>query len=623
MLAHFSKANREISDLPAQPVNECVSGWVWQNQQPLIISDVEHDARFPVCLTALAQHNVRSFASFPMSTAQRRYGALGVGKNEKEGIGIRHSQFVPRVAQMVALVLEKQDIQCNLHVQQERTKSLVAMSQELSASLDFERLPWIIFTNLRRLINNDYAVLALLEADNQYLRILAADPLPDCEPLVSDGQRIPLERTLSAQAIANHKITFSTAKDLDLLGNTVANKFRDAGVESFCCVPMYSGGHALGVLACGSKRKNAFGTQDSEYLLQITSQIAAALRNASAYREIEQVKNHLVHEKLYLESEISSVLHLDETIGNSAALKLVLDQAAIVAGTDSTVLITGETGTGKERIARSVHRMSRRKGHNFIKLNCAAIPTGLLESELFGHEKGAFTGAISRKVGRIELADKGTLFLDEVGEIPLELQPKLLRVLQDQEFERLGSTRTVHVDVRVIAASNRDLLREVEEKRFRSDLYYRLHVFPLHLPPLRERREDIPLLVRYFVEKFAARLNKRIDIISKEAIGVMSKSKWPGNIRELENFIERSVILTEGNVLCPPLSELRLELSGQVSDGDGTLIQKEREYIIEKLRQTRGVVSGPSGAAARLGLKRTTLQSKMQKLDINRRDYLD
>ena len=301
----------------------------------------------------------------------------------------------------------------------------------------------------------------------------------------------------------------------------------------------------------------------------------------------------------------------------------MLDYAAIVADTDSTVLLTGETGTGKERIARVIHSMSRRKDRNFIKVNCAAIPTGLLESELFGHEKGAFTGAVSQKIGRLELADKGTLLLDEIGEIPLEVQPKLLRVLQDQEFERVGGTKTIRVDVRLIAATNRDLPRAVEEKEFRNDLFYRLHVFPLHIPALRDRREDIPMLVRHFVEKCSVRLHRRIDIIPDEAIQAMMRWRWPGNVRELENFIERSVILSEGNVLTPPLSELCEEISREPSESDVSLRDREREHIIEILRQARGALSGPSGAAARLGLKRTTLQYKMQRLGITRTDYLN
>ena len=314
---------------------------------------------------------------------------------------------------------------------------------------------------------------------------------------------------------------------------------------------------------------------------------------------------------------------MDDIVGNSSALKSVLDHARIVANTDATVLITGETGTGKERVARAIHLMSSRRDRNFIKLNCAAIPTGLLESELFGHEKGAFTGAVTQKIGRLELADKGTLLLDEIGEIPLELQPKLLRVLQDQEFERLGGTRTIRSDMRLIAATNRDLVRAVEEQEFRSDLFYRLNVFPLHLPALRERREDIPLLIRHFVKKCAARLNKRIDIIPDEAVEAMMHWKWQGNIRELENFIERSVILSESNRLRPPLAELRQEPTQHPPDLGRTLRDRERDHIIEILRQTRGVISGAKGAATRLGIKRTTLQYKMQKLGISRSDYLD
>lgn len=313
----------------------------------------------------------------------------------------------------------------------------------------------------------------------------------------------------------------------------------------------------------------------------------------------------------------------EDIVGASGALKRVLHQAAIVAETDSTVLITGETGTGKERVARGIHDMSQRRERHFVKLNCAAIPTGLLESELFGHEKGAFTGAISQKMGRLEAADHGTLFLDEIGEIPLELQPKLLRVLQDLEFERLGGTRTIHVNLRLVAATNRDLRHAVDQKQYRSDLYYRLNVFPLHLPALRERREDIPLLVRHFVEKSSARLNKEIQYIPDEAITTMLQWHWPGNIRELENFIERSVILSEGRELRPPLLELRQEILRHSSSGEGTLLEKERQHIIEVLRQTRGLLSGGGGAAAKLGLKRTTLQYKMQKLSISRLDYLD
>jgi len=320
-----------------------------------------------------------------------------------------------------------------------------------------------------------------------------------------------------------------------------------------------------------------------------------------------------------LEDEIRSELNFEEIVGESATLKQVLDQARTVAPSDATVLILGETGTGKELIARAIHRMSSRKNASFVKLNCAAIPAGLLESELFGHEKGAFTGAVSQKMGRLEVADKGTLFLDEVGELPLEVQPKLLRVLQDHEFERLGSTRTIRVDIRLIAATNRDLAKSVAGRQFRSDLYYRLNVFPIRMPELRERKEDIPLLVRYLVQKFARRMNKHIETIPAETMNALASWEWPGNVRELENFIERSVILSQGPILRVPLVELNL--ATEDAHSDSTLESLQRENIIRVLRETGGVLGGPRGAAARLGLKRTTLQYKMQKLGIAREEY--
>jgi len=345
-----------------------------------------------------------------------------------------------------------------------------------------------------------------------------------------------------------------------------------------------------------------------------------ALDNARVYREIAGLKDKLAREKSYLEGEIRSDRNFEEIVGESPALKRVLSQAKTVAPSNATVLILGDTGTGKELIARAIHRMSSRKDASFIKLNCAAIPTGLLESELFGHEKGAFTGAVSQKIGRLELADKGTLFLDEVGDIPLELQPKLLRVLQDQEFERLGSNRTIRVNVRLVAATNRDLAKSVAEREFRSDLYYRLNVFPIRMPALRERGKDVQLLVRYFVQKYSRRMSKQIENIPVETMNALAAWEWPGNVRELENFIERSVILTEGSTLNVPLAELRPSDYGS-SQNHGTLESLERELIVRVLRETGGVIAGPRGAAARLGLKRTTLQSRMLKMGLSRYEY--
>jgi formate hydrogenlyase transcriptional activator len=377
----------------------------------------------------------------------------------------------------------------------------------------------------------------------------------------------------------------------------------------------------LGVLLLGSTRSEAFQPDDVS-LNQVAAQLSLALENHRTTVEVEDLKQRLAEERKYLEGEIRTAGHFSELVGESLALKKVLDQVATVSASEATVLILGETGTGKELVAHAIHRLSRRNGSAFIKVNCAAIPTGLLESELFGHEKGAFTGAVSQKIGRMELANGGTLFLDEVGEIPLEIQPKLLRVLQDQEFERLGSTRTIKIDVRLIAATNRDLARSVFERQFRNDLYYRLHVFPIRVPPLRERRDDIPLLVRYFVHKFAQRMSRHIESIPKETMNALMAWHWPGNVRELENLMERSVILSEGNALRVPLAELRAS-AATLTESDHTLDSAERAHIIGVLRETGGVLSGPNGAARRLGLKRTTLQSKMQRLKITPRDYAD
>jgi formate hydrogenlyase transcriptional activator len=301
-------------------------------------------------------------------------------------------------------------------------------------------------------------------------------------------------------------------------------------------------------------------------------------------------------------------------------LKEILNQVETVAPMDATVLILGETGTGKELVARAIHRLSRRSDRTFVKLNCAAIPSGLLESELFGHERGAFTGAIAQKIGRLELANQGTLFLDEVGDIPLELQPKLLRALQEKEFERLGSTRTISVDVRLVAATNRELEKMVADKEFRVDLYYRLKVFPIKIPPLRDRKGDIPLLVRYFVHMHARRMDKHIETIPTEVMKVLSEWHWPGNVRELENFIERAVILTSGSALRAPLGELEASRESSYAN-ETTLEATEREHIIQALRAAKGAIGGPDGAAKRLGLKRTTLNSKMKKLGIERAHY--
>ncbi|MGD0211633.1 MAG: sigma 54-interacting transcriptional regulator [Terriglobales bacterium] len=616
MQMHYWKKNQESGDFDAFPVEEDASGWVWQHQELVAIPDTEVENRFPNFVPVLLNHGVRSYIAVPMTTGSNRFGAVGLGKNLPEVPNDEDIELLSRVATMGALVLQKD----RAYSAFEEQKSLVAISRELSASLELEKLLPAILASVRNIARYDRTVLCLLDEGGKNIH-LYGDAL-EWEPFVNRHGTVRVEQSLSARAIETRNAVFLSAEDLRRMNSPLAKAMYAGGVRSVCSVPLIAGNRVWGALIPNSIVEHAFGPAEAEYLQQVANQIAAALQNAQAYRKIEELNERLAQEKRYLEYEVASANRSNDIVGSSPALKRVLDYASIVANTDSTVLITGETGTGKELVARMIHSMSGRKDCNLIKLNCAAIPTGLLESELFGHEKGAFTGAVSQKLGRLELADKGTLLLDEVGEIPLELQPKLLRVLQDQEFERLGGTKTIRVDVRLIAATNRDLARAVEEKEFRSDLFYRLHVFPLHLPALRDRREDIPTLIRHFVEKCAVRLHKRIDMIPDEAVDAMMNWRWPGNIRELENFIERSVILSEDSRLNAPLGELREQSIRQVDEFDESLRGREREHIIEILRQTRGALSGPAGAAVRLGLKRTTLQYKMQRLGIARTDYL-
>jgi formate hydrogenlyase transcriptional activator len=618
MLTHYWKKNEESGEFEAFPVDEAATGWAWKHQEPIAIPDTERERRFPTWAPVLLDHGVRSYIAIPMSTPAQQFGALGMGKNVAQAVSEEDVEFLSRVALMGALALEKE----KYYRLYEEQQSLAEISRELSSTFEVEKLLPAILFSLRGIARYDRAVLSVLDEDGKNVYVYG-DAL-EWESLFNHGRMVPIEEELSAAAVQTRKTAVFTAADLRDMKGGLAKAMYETGIQSVCSVPLMAGDRVWGALNPSSMSVNAFGPSEIGYLQQVANQIAAALRNAHAYRKVAQLQDRLVQEKRYLESEVRrSTNQSDEIVGSSPALKRVMDYAAIVADTDSTVLITGETGTGKERIARLIHSMSRRRERNFVKLNCAAIPTGLLESELFGHEKGAFTGAVTQKLGRLELASNGTLLLDEIGEIPLELQPKLLRVLQDQEFERLGGTKTIRVDVRLIAATNRDLVRAVEEKEFRGDLFYRLHVFPLHLPALRDRREDIPMLVRHFVEKCAARLHKRIDIVPVDVIQALTQWRWPGNIRELENFIERSVILSEGRRLTPPLGELREEIARQPSESDATLRDRERDHIVDILRQTQGVLSGPTGAAARLGLKRTTLQYKMQRLGISRTDYLN
>jgi len=401
----------------------------------------------------------------------------------------------------------------------------------------------------------------------------------------------------------------------------MAQTLRAESIKSVALTPLATGTTPLGLLAIGSQKPGAFRHGDLDLLSLIGNQISLALDNALAYGRLNASAVRLEEERLYLESEIRSEHNFEEIVGKSAALRRVLDQVAIVAPTQSTVLLHGETGTGKELFARAIHNLSPRRERTFVRLNCAAIPSGLVESELFGHEKGAFTGALVQKRGRFELADRGTLFLDEIGDISLDLQPKLLRALQEHEFERLGSTKTIRVDVRLIAATHRDLQSMIRNNQFREDLFYRLNVFPIEIPPLRDRREDIPLLVHYFVSRHSRQMQKRIKSVPKQAIDALVNADWPGNIRQLENFIERCVIFTQGDELNVPCRELTKPAAHSAPSAAPRFEQAERQVIIDALIAASGKIAGKAGAAERLGLKRTTLQNKMNKLNINRADY--
>jgi formate hydrogenlyase transcriptional activator len=527
-----------------------------------------------------------------------------------------------------------------LRRQNERLELLLNLTTRITSSLDLREVLRAIAANIREVIHADAVAVSLPDAASGKYRLFAMD--------FPHGKGVAREELLVTPSGASKK-AMDTLKPvvIDARGrNELAPDAYDIataeGIEALCSIPLVNRGRGLGLLSIFRTTETPFSPEDVDFLNRASGQIAIAVENALAYREISALKDKLTQEKVYLEEEFRSEMGFELIIGNSPALKHVLQLVETAAPSDSTVLLLGETGTGKELIARALHDRGRRKQRTFVKLNCAAIPTGLVESELFGHEKGAFTGAINQKVGRLELADQGTLFLDEVGDIPTEIQPKLLRALQEREFERLGSTHTRKVNVRLVAATNRDLEKMVATKEFRSDLYYRLNVFPIRIPPLRDRKEDIPLLVSYFVQKFAKEMQKNIEAVPAAVMKGLTAWDWPGNIRELENFIERAVLLTRGKSLEAPLAELRKtsteeslyadlkakqavsEKTNSRSDESSIVDQyarKQRDEIVQALTACKGRVGGADGAAARLRMNRTTLLSRMKKFGIYAKQY--
>jgi len=609
------------------PVNATPSGLVFETQQPYISSDILQETRFPDFVERLRKDSIRGVSILPLTTAQRRIGALGFGRRLAHSYTEAEIEFMQRVASLVAVAVDNalnfqssQAYQQQLAQERDHLRLLLEVNNAVVSNLDIRTLFRAIATAVRRVIQHEFTSLALYDADSNTMRVQALDYMGGGRGFIREEMIVPMGKSPAGRCYQERKPRVAGYAELEGYDSDLVRLLLGEGVRSVCCVPLVTRDRVLGTLNLASIHDNAFSQQDANLMGEVASQVAIAVENALAYKEIAALKNKLAEEKLYLEDEIRSELNFEEIIGESAPLKHVLKQVETVAPTDSTVLILGETGTGKELIARALHDLSQRRERTFVKINCAAIPTGLLESELFGHERGAFTGAIAQKLGRFELADKGTLFLDEVGDIPPELQPKLLRVLQEQEFERLGATRTIRIDVRLVVATNRDLAQLVEDRQFRSDLYYRLNVFPIQMPALRERREDIPLLVRYFVQKYSRRMNKRIESIFAEDMEALTRYHWPGNIRELENWIERAVIVSAGPVLRVPVAELKAPPGSSVGQSahPTTLEEAERQAIVSALRETGWVLAGPRGAAQRLGMKRTTLQSRMRKLGIAR-----
>ena len=503
----------------------------------------------------------------------------------------------------------------------DRLQLLLEINNALVTKLDTHDLLAAISASLRRVTRHVFSQLCLYDAQTRQLVVRAADFPAGGKGLIHEGLLVPLENTSAGLAYTSVQPLIIASLERNRFPSEVTDRMLEEGVKSVCLAPLVSHNRTLGVLSIGRSEEAAFSAADLEVLVAVAQQVSIALENALAFEQIAELNQRLALENLYLDEEVRASSGFENIIGESPALKQVLRQAEIAAPTDATVLVLGETGTGKELIARDIHDLSPRNKAAFVKLNCSAIPTGLLESELFGHEKGAFTGALGQKIGRLELAHRGTLFLDEVGDLPLELQPKLLRVLQDGEFERLGGTKTIHTDVRIVAATNRDLDQMMADLEFREDLYYRLNVVPITLPPLRERVEDIPMLVSYFVEKYARNIKKRISTIPQPVMQDLMSWNWPGNIRELQNVLQRAVILSPGPFLEVPLADLT-KRSKHDKAPVTTLQELEREYVLRILRETKGVIGTPQGAAAKLGLKRTTLHAKLRKLGITRRDFM-
>jgi len=601
-------------------------------REPVYVADILRESIWDDYRDRVLPYGIRAVWSRPLFTREGKVlGTFAIHYREVRSPDAVDLQMIENAGQIAAIAIERHINEEALRHERDRLRLLLEVTNSTISKLDLPRLVEALSTNLLGVTRCDFCALLLPDADSGDLRVTTLYN-PEARGALGDGAIFPIHGSMSGKAFRTGKTQHfdhieEVRDDLESFGNPVGQRFYQRviaeGFVSGCDLPLIGRSGVVGVLSARKRSERGFEREDVIFLEQVAGQAAIAVENALEYEKAIRDRDKETKQRLYLEEEIRA--QCGAIVGKSPALMAALQLVSVVAPTASSVLILGETGTGKELIARAIHDLSPRRERAFVKLNCAAIPLGLLESELFGHEKGAFTGAIAQKMGRFELANKGTLFLDEVGDIPLELQAKLLRVLQEQEFERLGSNRTHKVDVRVIAATHRDLSGMVKQSTFREDLYYRLKVFPITVPALRQRTEDIPTLVRHFTELYARRMNKRIDEIPSETMDRLVRYPWPGNVRELQNFIERAVILSPHSVLRAPTSELEpfhahAEAGISVTGFEPMtgLQEVERDHIVRALEASNWVVGGRNGAAERLGMKRTSLVYRMRKLRIGR-----
>lgn len=631
-------------------IDDGPGGVVWREQIPQIGTIEELNLKYPVFISVLQSLglNIQSHCALPLTTTHGRIGVLELMSTRANPYVPDEVEFISLIAAQVAIAVEDalnferlRASEARLAAERDHLRTLLDVTNAVTSKLDVDAIISAVATEIRRIVGVDLVALVAWDAVSQSLCWKHVD-FPAGSGLVKLGLTTRVHDSPAYCALSSRRPAVFSHSDLERVSHQcgVVAAMLAEGLDSSCSIPLISRGEVLGVLDVASAGRGTFSESDVALLAELGAEISAAVDNAFAYDNICRLRDKLAEEKLYLEEELHKCCNFDEIVGESSAIRRVLERIEMVAASDSTVLILGETGTGKGLVAQAIHNASPRRNCTLVKLNCSAFPSGLLESELFGHVKGAFTGAVNQRIGRFELASDGTLFLDEVGDIPLELQPKLLRAIQDREFEKLGSSKVIHTNARLIAATNRDLVQMVKDGLFRGDLYYRLNVFPIFIPPLRERREDIPLLVRHFVRKCSQRMNRDIDSISMETIRTLTELPWLGNVRELENTIERAVILSRGSTLSLPLAELEYRSNGnQVevpalapthvstsqknnsSDMDYTkdyMRPYEREVILRALRETNGIVSGTKGAARLLGMRRTTLLAKIRRLGIPR-----